>query len=99
MTRWAAGLLALLMLTVAGPLTATGLGEGLLLAQAANHRTGSFIGKDEAAAIARSATGDSVLKVELKREGKHPWYWVKLLIDGARVRVVHVDARSGQLRE
>jgi len=99
MTRWAAGLLALLMLTVAGPLTATDLGAGLLLAQSANRQGGPLIGKDAAAAIARSATGGRVLKVELEREGKHPWYRVKLLIDGARVRVVHVDARSGELRE
>ena len=62
-------------------------------------RAGSLIGKDDVAAIARSATGGSVLKVELTREGKHPWYRVKLLIDRARVRVMHVDARSGQLRE
>jgi len=99
MTRWAAGLLALLTLTVAGPLTAIDLGEGLLLAQSADRRAGSLIGKDEAATIARAATGGRVLKVELNREGKHPWYRVKLLIDGARVRVVHVDAHSGQLRQ
>lgn len=56
-----------------------------------------LISRDRAAAIARSQTGGRVLRVEM-RNGDRPWYRVRVLIDGERVRTVAVDARSGRLR-
>ena len=52
------------------------------------------ISADRAAAIAASATGGRVLKVE--RQGSV--YKVRVLLDGQRVRNVSVDARTGALR-
>ena len=57
---------------------------------------GSLISRDRAAAVARSATGGRVLKVQLKR-GDRPQYVIKMLLDGKRVRQVAVDARTGAL--
>ena len=56
----------------------------------------SLISRDRAAAVARSATGGRVLKVQLKR-GDRPQYVIKMLLDGKRVRQVAVDARTGTL--
>lgn len=56
-----------------------------------------LITRDRAAAVARSETGGRVLRVDL-RNGDRPWYRVRVLIDGERVRTVAVDARSGRLR-
>ena len=56
----------------------------------------SFISRDRAAAIARSATGGRVLTIQLKR-GNRPRYSVKMLLDGKRVRKVSVDARTGAI--
>ncbi len=52
------------------------------------------ISRDEAARIAKRATGGRVLGV--KRKGNS--YKVKVLLEGERVRIVHVDARTGQIR-
>jgi len=54
------------------------------------------ISRDEAADIARSATGGRVLSIELQRGGR-PWYRVKVLVDGTRVRIVRIDARNGRV--
>jgi uncharacterized membrane protein YkoI len=56
-----------------------------------------LISRDRAAEIARSRTGGRVLRVDL-HDGGRPWYRVRVLIDGERVRTVAVDARSGRLR-
>ena len=61
-----------------------------------SHRTQlaqSEISSDQAAAIARRATGGRVLKV--KRKGGV--YQVRVLLDGERVRNVSVDARTGRV--
>ncbi len=52
---------------------------------------GAAISRDQAAAIASSATGGQVLSVDLRGST----YRVKVLLDGKRVRTVGVDARSG----
>lgn len=59
------------------------------------HREG-LISPDRAAAAARQATGGRVLRVDLHGGGR-PWYRVKVLVDGERVRSVRVDARSGRV--
>jgi uncharacterized membrane protein YkoI len=51
------------------------------------------ISADQAAAVARSATGGRVLKVELKGRA----YQIRVLLDGKRIRNVRVDAQTGQL--
>lgn len=56
------------------------------------------VSRDRAAEVARAATGGRVLRVELERNGE-PWYRVRVLIDGERVRSVAVDARTGRIRE
>lgn len=53
------------------------------------------ISREQAAAIARDATGGRVLSVEL--QGGRTWR-VKVLLDGKRVRTVRVDARSGAVQ-
>jgi uncharacterized membrane protein YkoI len=58
----------------------------------------AMISRDEAAAIAQARTGGRVLSVDLKRNGR-PWYRVKLLISGERVRTVSVDAKTGEVRD
>jgi len=55
------------------------------------------ISADRAAEIARSATGGRVLSVERRRNDR-PWYRVKVLVDGERVRYVGVDAVTGRIR-
>ncbi len=55
---------------------------------------GALISRDQAAAIARSATGGRVLNIQLGG-GNRPRYSVKMLLDGKRVRKVGVDARTG----
>ncbi len=54
------------------------------------------ISRDEAAAIARGATGGRVLSVELKG-GKT--YRVKVLLNDERVRTLRIDARTGALQD
>lgn len=58
----------------------------------------ALIGPDRAAEIARQATGGRVLGVDRRGNGR-PWYRVKVLIDGERVRYVAVDARDGHIRD
>lgn len=56
-----------------------------------------LISADRAAEIARSATGGRVLAVERRGNGR-PWFRVKVLVDGERVRYVAVDAVTGRIR-
>lgn len=56
-----------------------------------------LISADRAAEIVRSATGGRVLAVERRRNGR-PWFRVKVLVDGERVRYVAVDAVTGRIR-
>jgi uncharacterized iron-regulated membrane protein len=52
---------------------------------------------DQAAALARDATGGEVLGVRTVRRGGKTLYQVKVLLPGGRVRVVPIDAQSGRL--
>ena len=55
------------------------------------------LGRDDAAMAAQRATGGRVLSVDRSEaEGRAVWR-VKLLTAGGEVRVVHVDAQTGQL--
>lgn len=56
------------------------------------------VSRDQAAAIARSRTGGRVLSVDL-RNGGRPYYRVKVLVSGDRVRSVGVDATTGAVIE
>ena len=60
-----------------------------------NRREG-LISRDRAARIARSASDGRVLRVQL-HGGNRPWYRVKVLVDGQRVRAIRIDARSGRV--
>ena len=52
------------------------------------------ISQSQAAAIAQRATGGQVLSVEFRGS-----VWrVKVLIDGANVRIVNVDAQTGNVK-
>ena len=55
------------------------------------------IGADQAAALARDATGGEVLGVRTVRRDGKPLYQVKVLLPGGRVRVVPIDAQTGRL--
>lgn len=57
---------------------------------------GGLISRDRAAEIARAQTGGRVLDVDLRRNG-NPWYRVKVLVDGKKVRSVRIDARTGRV--
>jgi len=98
MTRgamWMPGLL-LVMLTALAPVLPAAVGLGIIgPAAAAEARV---ISPDRAAEIARGATGGRVLSVERRGE-ERPWYRVKVLVDGERVRYVAVDAVTGRIRE
>jgi uncharacterized membrane protein YkoI len=56
------------------------------------------VGEDQAAAIARSATGGRVLGVRWVEQGGRPVYQVKVLLADGRVTVVNVDAGTGAVR-
>lgn len=57
------------------------------------------VSQDQAAAMARTATGGRILAVTTKgRDGQ--WvHYVKVLLANGRVRVVRVDANTGQVRK
>lgn len=65
---------------------------GLRLAQ-----QGSDIGRDGAASAARRATGGRVLSVSSEDRHGQRVYRVKVLLPGGRVRVVRVDAQTGNV--
>ncbi|HJP04046.1 MAG: PepSY domain-containing protein [Gammaproteobacteria bacterium] len=52
------------------------------------------ISRDEAASIAKEATGGRILSVERKGNS----YRVKVLLKRERVRTVRIDARTGKLK-
>jgi hypothetical protein len=64
------------------------------LPQAYLYRDADGISADQAAAIVRSSFGGRVVSV--KAAGKNGWK-VRVLLDGGRVKTVHVDA-SGSIR-
>lgn len=80
----------------AAPAAAVPAAGPVLLAQSGDRE--GLISPDRAAAAARRATGGRVLRVELRDNGR-PWYRVKVLVDGERVRSVRVDARSGRVHD
>jgi len=95
----AAALLGISMTTMLMPSAALAEAHRLELRRDANGSRdnggrAARISRDEAAGIARRAVGGRVLGVELKGNR----YYVRLLVDGKRVRTVQVDARSGELR-
>lgn len=54
------------------------------------------VGRDEAAAAARQATGGRVLSVDKAQVGNRSAWRVKLVTAGGEVRVVMVDAATGR---
>lgn len=88
------GVAALLALTAAVSLAAAPVyGGGHKHRSLRTQLAQSEISADQAASIARRATGGRVLKV--KRKGGV--YHVRVLLDGERVRKVNVDARTGRV--
>jgi uncharacterized membrane protein YkoI len=99
MSKGRIGVFALLLAVLAGSLlpgairAAPPFGQPLIA-----EPPSASISRDEAAAIAQARTGGRVLSVDLENGGR-PWYRVKVLIAGERVRTVGVDARTGRLRD
>ena len=56
------------------------------------------VGRDEAAAVAQRETGGRVLAVERADAGGRPVWRVKVVTPRGDVRVVMVDATTGQAR-
>lgn len=54
------------------------------------------VGRDEAAAAARQATGGRVLSVDKAQVGNRSAWRVKLVTAGGEVRVVMIDAATGR---
>lgn len=54
------------------------------------------ISRDEAAAVAQRASGARVLSVEKAESGRRPVWRVKVVTPQGEVRVILVDAASGQ---
>lgn len=71
---------------------------GFSAVRLAQAQEADLISADRAAEIVRSATGGRVLAVERRRNDR-PWYRVKVLVEGERVRYVAVDARTGRIRQ
>ena len=62
-------------------------------------RPSRAVSPDNAAAIVRDSTGARVLGVRLSERAGQAAYRVKVLLPGGRVRVFHVDARTGRVLE
>jgi len=98
MTKWATGLSGLVLVAMINPLnsspaiTSSGFTEDTIWVAA----RGS-IGRDEAAATARSATGGRVLSVDPQQRRGRLIYRVKVLLKGGRVRVVNIDGQTGEI--
>ncbi|MGF1614825.1 MAG: PepSY domain-containing protein [Gammaproteobacteria bacterium] len=56
-----------------------------------------FVDGDTAAALVRSATGGRVLGIRSSTSSGRNVYQVKVLVEGGHVRIVRVDAQTGQL--
>ncbi|MDQ2695767.1 MAG: peptidase [Pseudomonadota bacterium] len=70
---------------------AAGLAAGAVAAAAA------VSSADEAAAVARDATGGRVLAVQTERRGDVLVYRVKVLLGDGRVQIITVDGGSGRV--
>lgn len=92
---------ALVIMTAALTMGITGADAEARAAGAALHLAQSppAVSADEAAAVVRAASGGRILDVRLTGDSKRPIYRVKVLLDGGRVRVYHVDASNGRLLE
>jgi len=55
------------------------------------------VSADEAAALVRAASGGRILSVRSDKTARPPVYYVKVLLDGGRVRVYLVDGNSGRI--
>lgn len=98
MTNSTSGALFAVIVAVSSSVYSTDIQATPRLAQAiVQAQSGASIDRDEAAAIARSATGGRVLSVVLRQADRRPRYQVKILLPGGRVRSVSVDARTGEL--
>lgn len=64
----------------------------LLLVQAT-----AGVSAEEAAALVRAASGGRILSVRSDETADPPVYYVKVLLDGGRVRVYLVDGNSGRI--
>ena len=87
----------LLLAAFAPPLMANdsaSTAAALLIAQ-----SGDYIGPNRAATIVKAATGWQVLGVRRESLAGRAVYRVKVLTGKGRVRMVRVDARSGELLE
>lgn len=98
MTKWATGLSGLVLMIMTHSVNAT---PAIPTSEATENTTlwaaaqGS-IGRDEAAAIARSATDGRVLSVDPQQRRGRLIYRVKVLLKGGRVRVVIIDGQTGK---
>ena len=98
MTKWATGLSGLVLMAMTNSvnsspaITTSEFTEETLWVAA----RGS-IGRDEAAATARSATGGRVLSVDPQQRRGRTIYRVKVLLKGGRVRVLNIDGQTGEL--
>jgi len=54
------------------------------------------ISREQAAAVAQRQTGGRVLSVERAEAGRHPVWRVKVVTPKGEVRVLFIDAASGQ---
>lgn len=57
------------------------------------------IDKDQAAALARQATGGRVLDIQAEKQDGGTVYRIKVLLEDGRVRLVWVDAQSGKVSD
>lgn len=97
MSSFLRGIFAVLIVACLGsaltPLSALAdVGGARLVVQAAGS-----VGADEAAALVRRASGGRILDVRLDETARPPVYRVKVLLEGGRVRVYRVDARTGRI--
>ena len=60
--------------------------------------TGPLLDEKRAGSIALNAHGGELLSIKLVQQEQRPHYRIKLLLDDSRVKVVHVDALSGEVR-
>jgi len=83
--------LALWAIAPAAPAAGVEIGALLLV------QTTTGTSADEAAALVRAASGGRILSVRPDNKTRPAVYYVKVLLDGGRVRVYLVDANSGQI--
>lgn len=57
----------------------------------------NLISADQAAKIAKQGKASKVLKISKKAQGNRDFYRVKLLTQKGHIRLIHVDARSGEI--